>query len=133
MPPPALETASGDLVLRVRGSTRDGEVLRLKSAKCTIGSGPRSTLRLRARSVRSTHCLIVRGCGGTVIRRWSADTRLNGRDFTDAELAEGDRLGIGSIELEVLDPGRLPPAEHAASGQEPPREASFLVGFGSSF
>ncbi len=114
-----LDTASGDLVLRVCGSTRHGQILRLRSAKCTIGSGPRCTLRLRARGVRPIHCLIVRGSDGTVIRRWSPDTRLNGLAFTDAELVDGDRLGIGAIELEVLDAGRLSPPDPSESRQPP--------------
>jgi hypothetical protein len=118
-PPSVLETASGDLVLRVCGSTRHGQIVRLRSAKCTIGSGPRCTLRLRARGVRPIHCLIVRGSHGTVIRRWSPDTRLNGGAFTDAELVAGDRLSIGTIELEVLDAGRLSSCDPAASQQVP--------------
>ena len=113
----AAEKAGGDLVLRVCGSTRHGQIVRLRSPKCTVGSGPRCTLRLRARGVRPIHCLIVRGSGATVIRRWSSDTRLNGRTFTDAELVGGDRLGIGNIELEVLDPGRLPTPDPTQSRQ----------------
>lgn len=97
------ETAVGQLVFQIRGSSRDGQIVRLRSRKCTVGSGPRCTLRLDARGVRPLHCLIIRGAKSTVIRRWNGDTRLNGRTFTDAELAPGDRLGIGPIELEVLD------------------------------
>ncbi len=48
------------------------------------------------------HCLIVRGPQATIVRRWSADTRLNGQAFTDAPLRPGDRLSVGAIELEVL-------------------------------
>jgi hypothetical protein len=116
------ETASGDLVLRVCGSRHHGQVVRLKSTKCTIGSGPHCTLRLRARGVRPTHCLVIRGSGGTVIRRWSPDTRLNGRTFTDAELLDGDRLSIGPIELEVVDAGRLDPSDVAPSQHAPLEE-----------
>jgi predicted lipid-binding transport protein (Tim44 family) len=97
------ETADGPLVFQIRGSSRDGQIVRLRSRKCTVGSGPRCTLRLDARGVRPLHCLIIRGEKATVIRRWSGDTRLNGRTFADAELSPGDRLGIGPIELEVLD------------------------------
>lgn len=101
------DTSPEDLVLRVCGSTRHGQVVRLRSAKCTLGSGSRCTLRLRARGVGSLHCLILRGSGRTVVRRWSPDTRLNGRAFADAELAPGDRLGVGPVELEVIELGRL--------------------------
>ena len=93
----------GDLTLRIAGTERNGQVVRLAAAKCAVGSAPNCTLRLRAIGVRPLHCLILRGEGGTTVRRWSPDTRLNGRTFTDALLQPGDRLGIGPIEFEVLD------------------------------
>jgi len=97
-----LGVAVGELVLRVRGTSRDGQVLRLKSPKCTIGAGSYCSLRLRAKGVRPLHCVVVRGAGSTIVRRWSADTRLNGREFTEATLLPGDLLGVGPIELEVI-------------------------------
>ena len=99
------DIATEDLVLRICGPSRNGQIVRLKSAKCTVGSGPRCTLRLRARGVAPLHCLILRGPKGTIVRRWTADTRLNYQSFTDAALSPGDRLSIGPIELEVLSPG----------------------------
>lgn len=108
-----------ELVLRIRGSTRDGQIVRLKSGKCTIGSGPRCTLRLHARGVRPLHCLVLRGPSATLIRRWAPDTRLNGGAFTDAELVPGDRLGIGSIEFEVLDAAGLPARPSVPARQTP--------------
>lgn len=92
----------GELVLRVRGTSRDGQLLRLGSSKCTIGSGSYCSLRLRASGVRPLHCVIVRGAGSTVIRRWSPDTLLNGRDFDEATLVAGDTLSLGPIDLEVM-------------------------------
>jgi hypothetical protein len=100
-----LDAAPGNLVLRILGTSHHGQVVRLHRPKCVIGSAPACTLRLRARGVRPVHCVILRGPAGTVIRRWSADTRLNGRAFTDARLSPGDRLDIGPIRLEVLDTG----------------------------
>jgi len=97
------ETCAGDLVLRIRGTSRHGQVIRLHAEKCTIGSGPRCTLRLRARGVRPLHCLIVRGPAAAVIRRWHPDTRLNGRAFTESLLSPGDRLSVGPLEFEVLE------------------------------
>lgn len=124
MPSSELDPAIGDLVLRVCGSARHGQIVRLRSAKCTIGSGPRCTLRLRAGGVQPVHCLIVRGSDRTVIRRWSPDTRLNGRAFTDAELVGGDRLSIGAIELEVLEPGRRPAVPTENQQTEPQQTAA---------
>ncbi len=110
------------MVLRVSGSSRDGQVVRLRSAKCTIGSGRNCTLRLRAHGVAAMHCLVLRGPAATVVRRWSADTRLNQQFFSDAPLAPGDRLGVGPIELEVLEVG-TPSASAKAS--EASREADW--------
>jgi hypothetical protein len=93
---------SGDLCLRIVGTARDGQVVRLAAPKCTIGSARGCTLRLHAAGVRPVHCVILRGVRGTVARCWSGGTRLNGRSFVDAPLVAGDRLAIGPIELEVL-------------------------------
>ena len=99
---PKVDVEKRELVLQIRGTARDGQIVRLRSEKCTIGSGPRCTLRLRAPGVHPVHCLILRGPTTTMIRRWAPDTRLNGRAFADAELVPGDRLAIGPIEFEVL-------------------------------
>ncbi len=101
----ALQTPLGELVLRVRGPGREGQVIRLRSVKCSIGSGSRCTLRLDARGVRAVHCVLFRGAERTIARRWAPDTRLNGNAFIDAELRPGDRLSIGPIELDVLETG----------------------------
>lgn len=107
-----LDAARGDLVLRILGTARHGQVVRVRAPKCTIGAGPRCTVRLRARGLSSVHCLILRGAGTTIIRRWAPDTLLNGQTFTDAPLVPGDRLSLGRIQLEVLAPEAtgLPPA-----------------------
>jgi len=108
-----------DLVLRICGTSRHGQLVRLRSGKCTIGSGPRCTLRLHAPGVQPLHCLILRGPRAAVVRRWATDTRLNGRAFGDADLVPGDRLTVGPIEFEVLHAVRSP--EDAPS---PPIHAS---------
>jgi hypothetical protein len=107
------DALSGELVLRIRGTSRHGQIVRLQAEKCTIGSGPRCTLRLRARGVRPLHCLIVRGEAAAVIRRWHPDTRLNGRAFTESLLAPGDRLSVGPLEFEVLASTAADPATKA--------------------
>ncbi len=110
--PSLLSPVPGFLVLRVQGGPRDGQVVRLKSAKCTIGSGPNCTLRLRAKCVDPVHCLVLRGPQRTIVRRWSADTRLNGKSFDESALQAGDRLSIGRLDLEVVDTGQAEtPAE----------------------
>ncbi len=101
----------GPLVLRICGSQREGQIVRLRSAKCTIGSGEHCTLRVRARGVEPLHCVLIRKAARTVVRRWAKDTRLNGASFTDASLNRGDRLSIGPIEFEVLESGSRPASD----------------------
>jgi hypothetical protein len=97
--------STGELALRICGTRRDGQLIRLRSDKCSIGSGPQCTLRLRARGVLPMHCLVVRGSAATIVRRWATDTRLNGRSFDESELVAGDRLSLGPVELVVVDTG----------------------------
>jgi len=105
---------SNDLCLRIVGSARDGQLVRISAAKCTIGSAEGCTLRLRAGGVRPLHCLVLRGSQGTVARCWARHAWLNGRPFRDAPLSPGDRLRIGPVELEVLP---VSPTEQAPRGQ----------------
>lgn len=105
--PEKKDALSGDLVLRIHGTSRDGQILRLKASKCTIGSSAQCTLRLHAPGVAPVDCLILRGRKRAIVRRWSPRVRLNGQAFADAELFRGDRLGIGPLELEVLDLDRV--------------------------
>ena len=103
-------------------------MIRLASTKCTIGSDVGCTLRLRAPGVDPLHCLILRGPRQTVIRRWSAATRLNDREFVDAPLNVGDRLGIGPLELEVVQgtESRLKPLRICAPADSRPNCRSSL-------
>ncbi|MEN6556808.1 MAG: FHA domain-containing protein [Thermoguttaceae bacterium] len=121
------EAADGDLVFRICTAPREGQIVRLQSTKCTIGSGERCTLRLRASGVSPVHCLIVRGAAATIIRRWSPDTRLNDQTFTDAELVPGDRIGIGPVDLEVIavhPAQKVPAASRQEATPPPPPDAS---------
>jgi hypothetical protein len=111
-------TTTGELVLRVRGTNHDGEIIRLRSSRCTIGSGRRCTLRLGSPRIWPVHCLILRGRERTVVRRWSPDTRLNDRVFSDAELSPGDRLGVGPVELEIVECSTFPSLPQSPSIKE---------------
>lgn len=109
-PPSALGSPPGQLLLRLRGSDGAATVVRLSAAKCSVGSGPGCTLRLRGPGIRPLHCLILRGSGSTVVRRWDARTRLDGAAFDVAELRAGSRLALGTVEIEVLDLAHRPDA-----------------------
>src|SRR5687767_11115844 len=100
---PLLNAEPGPLTLRVCGGSHHGRLITIRSPKCTIGSAGGCTLRLRAAGVRPLHCWILRGRAGTVVRRCSAGTLLNGQAYEDAPLKDGDRLRIGTVELEVVE------------------------------
>lgn len=108
----------GPLVLRMSGHEWPERVVRLESPKCTIGSDRGCTLQLDVPGVHPVQCLIIRGRRRTVVRRWSPNTLLNGSVFVDAELRQGDRLGIGPIEMEVLEANPLPERPQPPKSQE---------------
>lgn len=109
---PVLDSAGdvpvrSSIVLRVCGGEHDGQMVRLSGRCCSVGSDRRCSLRLVSRSFQPLHLVMVRGPHGTVVKRWSEKTRLNGESFETAWLRPGDRLGLGnSFELEVLEDGR---------------------------
>lgn len=110
-----------ELVLLIRGAAGREETVRLSASKCTIGSDPACTLAIDEFGIRPLHCLILRGQSQTVVRRLSAETRLNGCEFSDALLRPGDRLSLGPLELEVLALGAANSATPLAT--EPDRGA----------
>ena len=97
-----LRAPPGELAFRICGTARDGQIVRIASPKCSIGSSRSCTLRLCAPGVEPFHCVIFRGRHGAVIRNWSNATRINGRAFVDERLDLGDRLSIGPIEMVVV-------------------------------
>src|SRR4051812_31645760 len=115
-PTGAASSCPGDLhpaYLRVRS---DGQLLELPLGKTTVGSSPRCNLRLQQPGIQPVHCLIVRGEKGLLVRRWAADTRLNGLAFDEAPLKSGDCLELGSVELELVQ--EQVESENLASSEE---------------
>jgi hypothetical protein len=111
-----LKTAGRPATLRLRVHPPGGKPYDVSVAdtKCTIGSGSRSTVRLRTAGVQPLHCLIVNSPDAASVRRWSAGTQLNGADFDDAPLADGDRLQLGPVAIEVVSIGSAPVASPGA-------------------
>lgn len=102
-----------ELMLRICGGSHRGRVVKIRSAKCTVGSAPGCTLRLRADGIAPLHSWILRGPRGAVVRRATGYSLLNGQRFDDAPLRGGDRLVFGSVELEVVGFGECPLLEPA--------------------
>ena len=104
--PPSVTLGSpvGELVLRIREGNDSGRDVRLTTNKCSIGSSADCSVQLSHPGIQPVHCVIFRGAGRTVVRRWAANTWLNGEHFVDAELKSGDCLRIQNIQIEVFFP-----------------------------
>ena len=95
----------GRLKLRLTGLQEGQRDVLLSSAKETIGSGPDCTVHIDGPGVSAVHCLILQGENGNVARSWAPFTLLNGRILADASLRCGDRLSLGSVNVQVLEDG----------------------------
>lgn len=102
VPSRLLGTPASELKFRVQGGEHHGRMLRISAAKCSIGSARGCTLRLNGEGIAPLHCLILSGMNGTIVRRNSPQTYLNGGAFEDATLNPGDVLRVGPVELEVV-------------------------------
>ena len=114
-------TTDGPLTFKVHSRQHRGRILQIRSPRCTIGSHPRCTLRLLANGVSPFHCVIFRDDTGIFIRRWARRTTLNGASVGEARLQPGDRLNIGTVELEILHPSFM---ESDYTSSEPPSTCS---------
>ncbi len=93
------------LTLRIEGTERHGQEVRISGPNCTIGSAPECTLRLRAPGVQPLHCRIIQSLGTARIESLAETTWLNCETFDTARLEPGDRLKIGPIQFLILAVG----------------------------
>jgi hypothetical protein len=87
--------------LRISSTGEGDRYVNLPLGKTTVGSSPRCNIRIQEPGVQPLDCLIVREAAGLSVRRWAAGTRLNGQPFDESALHAGDRLTVGSVELEL--------------------------------
>ncbi|MEW4564045.1 FHA domain-containing protein [Bremerella sp. JC770] len=97
-----LGKSTSSLVLKIEGTERDGQIIRVHAPKCLVGSSADCQLRLIAADVQPKHCVIYRGASGMIVKSWTRDTRINGDTINEAWLRIGDRLSLGSLSFEVL-------------------------------
>lgn len=119
-PSKLLGAPTSELKFRIQGGEHHGRSVRIAAAKCTIGSAAGCTLRLRRSDIDPLHCMILTGRNGTVVRRNSPRTYLNGGAFEDSLLQAGDVLRLGSLELVVES---CPPIAAARLPKGPPTPA----------
>jgi len=116
-----LGASAAELKFRIQGGEHDGRILRITGAKCTIGSARGCTLRLRGYGIEPLHCLILAGRNGTVVRRNSPRTYLNGGIFEDIALKTGDMLRVGPVELAVVAcPQAIGASQSSSTAQQQP-------------
>lgn len=77
--------------------------LQMPGGKSTLGSGAGCTIPIRYEGVSPLHCVLFSTPTGWRIRRWSAETKLNGESFTETSIDAGDHLQVGPVEIEFLD------------------------------
>ncbi|MEN1680599.1 MAG: hypothetical protein AAGJ46_13505 [Planctomycetota bacterium] len=100
-------------------ATEPADPVSVPAGATTIGGGRLCSLRLRGGGVRPLHCVINTTEEGAVVRRWAADTLLNGKPFTEAPLKPGDRLSVASIEVKVVASTPLPDAPQPEEFETP--------------
>lgn len=93
----------------------------------TIGRAPASGVKLDDPSVSGHHCTVRASEGNYTIKDQGSTngTQVNGQDIKERVLRNGDRLSVGSVELEFKDENAPKPsssdqatAENAAQPQD---------------
>ena len=89
-------------MLEISGNSTQPETVRVRAAKCTIGSADACTIRLNDPEVHAVHCVILRG------RRQDDRSSLGRHGLAeralvrDAELHVGDVVSFASIQIRVV-------------------------------
>lgn len=91
-----------DLVLRLTGGQRDGELIPVKTIKCFLGVEENSDEGVTERS----QCAIFRGSNGATFRSYDDNVLVNGVACTVHWLKEGDRIEFpNSMTVEIAQLG----------------------------
>lgn len=91
-----------DLVLRLTGGQRDGELIPVKTQKCFLGIDA----NLENGVVDQPQCAIFRGTNGVAVRSYGDGLSINGVATTVHWLKEGDRIEFpNSMTVEVAQLG----------------------------
>jgi DNA-binding NtrC family response regulator len=103
-----------------KGGEAQGRFLPLEGGRVTVGRGPDNDLCLDDRTVSRYHAVLTGGEEGWRLRDLGSHngTFVNGRQVVSGELADGDRLRLGSVELVFAADGGRGGAR--AATEEPP-------------
>lgn len=89
------------LRLRIRLQSGKKRIIRVPSAKCTIGSHDQCTIRIPRKLESQVHCVLLRSRGKVVVRSWSEECTINGRTFEIAALTADDTLRIPGATIQI--------------------------------
>ena len=105
--------ATNDLILRLAGGQRDGELISISNNKCLLGLKSESDTS----QVGSTgHCAIYRGPAGVAVQSHGNDVLVNGAATSVHWLREGDRIQLpNSHAVEVMQLGSVSDTPYADS------------------
>lgn len=107
------EAPTSDLILRVTGGPRDGELISVSTPKCYLGMESNN----KAIS-KNPQCVIFRGREGAVVRSYAKQVMINDDAASLHWLQKGDAIQFpNAMKIEVVQLGELntdavPPTEH---------------------
>jgi len=81
---------------------------RVADRRCIIGSSSAADVRIDDSSVQPRHCVVERAPAGTFVQGEDGSIVVNGAPRDEAWLHQGDRLTIGSVELDICQLGFVP-------------------------
>lgn len=121
----AEQRVQGCLEFRVSRPGRPVRRMRLSGKRYTFGSGAGCSIRLDDTTLRGMHAVLLRRPGRCFIRAYSVPVLVNGRHFSEVDLAEGDVIELGSYRFELMrsDLPETPAEPLAADDQRAPQRS----------
>ena len=91
--------------LRIISGDQAGEVCHLEGHRLTIGRKPGNTLQLKDSSISGSHAELIFSEGTVTLRDRNSTngTKVAGAEIEEHELAHGDELRFGSVEVVFQD------------------------------
>ncbi|KLU06924.1 Chromosome partition protein smc [Rhodopirellula islandica] len=92
----------GAIEFRVRCKDHPTRRLRLAGARYTLGNGVGCSIRLDDPTLRPLHAVLIRDAHRILIRAYSIPLLINNVRVTEGILQQGDVLGLGNYEFELV-------------------------------
>ena len=126
--PPDTESHCAGAALIVQTGRRSGTRRAPNPTLTLIGRSAHCDIRLSADGVSATHCALVCGPDGLLLRDLESETGtfLNGERVSSLRLTDGDQLVVGPFQFQVCLPrtntDAAPPVPAKAQGEDVPRD-----------